>query len=71
MIKEKGEFLKNDFIPFLKKLKAEDKGIWGVMSAQQMIEHFTDAVKNASGKLILPELVKGEELVKKPRFFNE
>lgn len=64
MTKAKEEFLKKDFIPLLKKLKAEDKGKWGVMNAQQMIEHFADAVKNASGKLILPALMEGEKLEK-------
>ncbi len=29
-----------------------------------MVEHFTDAVKNASGKLILPILNGGEKLKK-------
>ncbi|MDQ2718326.1 MAG: hypothetical protein M3Z26_01000 [Bacteroidota bacterium] len=61
-MKKKEDFLKNDFIPLLRQLKPGDKGLWGVMNAQQMIEHFTDAVKNASGKLLLPELVKGEKL---------
>ena len=35
-----------------------------MMDAQQMVEHFTDAVKNASGKLILPGLTGGEKLAK-------
>ena len=68
MIKEKEDFLKNDFISLLKKLKAEDKGQWGIMNAQQMIEHFADAVKNASGKLILPVLNEGERLQKSRDF---
>jgi hypothetical protein len=58
----KEEFLKNDFIPLSGKLNANDKGKWGIMDAQQMIEHFADAVKNASGKLILPVLNEGETL---------
>ena len=29
-----------------------------------MIEHFSDAVKNASGKLIIPDLLQGEPLEK-------
>ncbi len=68
MIEKKAEFLKNDFIPLLKKLKAEDKGEWGIMNAQQMIEHFTDAVKNANGKLILPGLTEGQQLEKMRSF---
>ena len=68
MINAKEKFLKNDFIPLLGKLNAEDKGKWGIMTAQQMVEHFADAVKNASGKLILPLLNEGERLQKSREF---
>ncbi|MEP6926145.1 MAG: hypothetical protein ABI834_00850 [Ginsengibacter sp.] len=61
-------FLKKDFISLLKKLKGDEKGKWGIMNAQQMIEHFTDAVKNANGKLILPLLNEGERLHKYREF---
>jgi hypothetical protein len=57
-------FLKEDFIPLLEKLKGHEKGKWGIMNAQQMIEHFADSVKNANGKLILPVLNEGEKLQK-------
>ena len=60
----KESFLKKDFIPLLEKLKGDEKGKWGIMNAQQMIEHFSDAVKNANGKLILPALNEGEKLQK-------
>ena len=63
MNEQKKEFLKEQFIPLLKKLNTEDKGSWGLMNAQQMVEHFADAVKNASGKLALPVLNEGETLV--------
>ncbi len=33
-----------------------------------MVEHLTDAVKNASGKLILPVLNEGEKLQKFKEF---
>ncbi|MEO8823232.1 MAG: hypothetical protein ABI366_06615 [Ginsengibacter sp.] len=68
MIKAKEDFLKNDFIPLIQKLKGNEKGNWGIMSAQQMVEHFADAVKNASGKLILPTLNSGEKLEKSRDF---
>src|SRR5450432_1916073 len=55
-------FLKEDFIPLLEKLRGDERAQWGIMNAQQMIEHFADAVKNANGKLILPALNKGERL---------
>ena len=57
-------FLKKDFIPLLEKLKGDEKASWGIMNAQQMIEHFADAVKNANGKLKLPALNEGENLQK-------
>ncbi len=65
---QKESFLKNDFIPLLKKLESNDQGSWGVLHAQQMVEHFIDAVKNASGKLILPGLYEGERLEKMRQF---
>lgn len=61
-------FLKKDFIPLLEKLKGDEKGKWGIMNAQQMIEHFADAVKNANGKLVLPLLNEGERLQKYREF---
>lgn len=38
------------------------------MNAQQMVEHFADAVKNANGKLILPLLNEDERLQKSRDF---
>ncbi len=64
MSTSKETYLKSDFISFLKQLKGDEKGNWGVMNSQQMVEHFADAVKNASGKLILPTLNEGERLQK-------
>jgi len=60
----KENFLKKSFIPLLEKLKGDEKGQWGTMNAQQMIEHLADAAKNASGKLLLPALNEGIELQK-------
>ena len=68
MIKVKEEFLKDSFIPLLQKLHADDKAKWGIMTAQQMVEHFADAVKNASGKLVLLTLNDGEKLQKSRAF---
>ncbi len=68
MTAEKETFLKNDFIPLLQKLQGNETAKWGVMNAQQMVEHFADAVKNASGKLILPSLNEGERLQKSREF---
>lgn len=61
-------FLKKDLVPMLKKLKADEKGKWGIMNAQQMVEHCADAVKSANGKLALPLLNEGERLQKSREF---
>ena len=72
MQNEKEDFLKNRFIPLLGKLDPQTKGNWGVMDAQQMVEHFADALKNASGKLQLPSLATGDQLEKNRTFlFSE
>lgn len=64
MENEKLKFLREDFIFQLRHLSPDEKGKWGQMNGQQMIEHFTDAVRNANGKLKLPVLNEGERLVK-------
>ena len=47
--KEKLDFLKTTFINKLKQLQPMQKGQWGVLHGQEMIEHFIDAVKLANG----------------------
>lgn len=61
-MEDKLGFLKNDFIFLLKHLAPDAKGKWGKMNGQQMVEHFTDAVKIASGKLKHKLLNEGEKL---------
>ena len=61
-------FLKEQSIPLFSQLESSAKGEWGVMNAQQMVEHLGDAVKNASGKLLLPSLTEGEALEKMRSF---
>jgi len=50
MDNNKLNFLVNDFPALLKQLKGDEKGQWGVMNAQQMIEHMSDSIKIANGK---------------------
>lgn len=61
-MEDKLNFLKNDFIFQLKHLAPDAKGKWGKMDGQQMVEHFTEAVKNASGKLKIKLMNEGEKL---------
>lgn len=69
---QKLAFLKNEFIPLLQKLETNAKGSWGVLNAQQMVEHFTDSIQSANGKRILPAVYEGEKLEKTRQFmFSE
>lgn len=62
MDQQKLDFLTKDFIFHLKHLAPDAKGTWGSMNGQQMVEHFSDVVRNASGKLVLPSVNQGEVL---------
>jgi hypothetical protein len=62
---EKENFLRTRFIPLLQRLDAAAPGRWGKMNVQQMIEHFTDAVMAASGKIQLPVVTPADRL---PRY---
>ena len=68
MDQDKINFLKNDFIFLLKHLAPDAKGLWGAMNGHQMVEHFVDVVKNASGRLKLPVVNEGEKLAKARAF---
>ena len=46
----KEKFIKEEFTSLLKKLSSEQKGSWGKMNAQQMVEHMSYAFRVASGK---------------------
>jgi hypothetical protein len=65
---EKYNFLKQDFIPLLKKLNSTDKGKWGVMNAQQMVEHMAEYIRIASGKLKVEPQLTGERLERAKAF---
>ena len=45
------EFLLKEFPIKLKQLDPSAKGVWGKMNVQQMIEHMTDSVREANGKI--------------------
>ena len=51
MLEKKIIFLKQDVIPLLHKLSPRQKGNWGKMDAQQMVEHLEDVCKVANGKI--------------------
>jgi hypothetical protein len=65
----KAEFLKNRFIPLLKQIPSDTTPQWGKMTLQQMIEHFSDSVRIASGKTVHTDFVFGPEQLQKNRDF--
>jgi len=56
MINEKENFLKHEYIPLLQTLAPDQKGKWGKMDGQQMVEHMREVCKVANGKIVLPLL---------------
>jgi hypothetical protein len=65
----KAEFLKNRFIPLLKQIPSDTQPRWGKMTLQQMIEHFSDSVRIASGKTVYTDSVFPPEHLQKVREF--
>jgi hypothetical protein len=65
---EKLHFLKHDFVPLLKQLAADTKPKWGVMNAQQMVEHFSTTLRYANGRTRL-SLHTSEDILPKVRAF--
>jgi hypothetical protein len=51
---KKKYFIEVEFLNFCKTLTAEQKGKWGKMNAQQMVEHFSDSVRMGNGKAVFP-----------------
>ena len=69
MIDNKVHFLQHEYIPLLHKLTAGQKGIWGKMDGQQMVEHMRDVLKLANGKIVLPLMNTDPEKLAKARDF--
>jgi hypothetical protein len=62
---EKENFIRTKFISLLQKIPGSAQPQWGKMSLQQMIEHFSDVVMVASGKIKIPVVTPADKL---PRF---
>ena len=65
----KVEFLKVRFIPLLKQIPSDTKPHWGKMTLQQMIEHFSENVRIASGKTVYTDFVFNDEELQRAREF--
>lgn len=59
---EKENFLRTKFVPLLQQLNTGTQPLWGKMNAQQMIEHFTDVMMVASGKIKLAIATPADKL---------
>jgi len=68
MIDSKIKFIKTDFIALLTPLLPEQKGKWGLMNAQQMVEHVTDFFKISTGIISFPLVSPVEQLPKLREF---
>jgi len=62
------KFLKEEFISLIGKIDPQGKPKWGVMNAQQMIEHLSDSVRIANGKDIKKILTPAENLPRAKAF---
>lgn len=65
---EKINYLENDFTQFLQTLDANAKGKWGVMNAQQMVEHMSYSLRDANGKSLKRIVTPLEHLPKYKEF---
>jgi hypothetical protein len=66
---EKKDFLQHRFPILLKQLPSDTRPHWGKMTLQQMIEHFTDYVRIASGRTTNTEIITPAEHLDRARAF--
>jgi hypothetical protein len=57
-------------IPLMDKLSPDTKPLWGAMSAQRMIEHLSDVIKIASGKVQLPLEIPEDKIEKMQSYLD-
>jgi hypothetical protein len=65
----KAQFLKQDFVSLLKTIAADTPPKWGKMSLQQMVEHFSDSLRIASGAAPHETIVTPPENLQRMRDF--
>jgi hypothetical protein len=66
---DKVVFLKHRFVTLLRKIPTDTHPKWGKMTLQQMIEHFSDSVRIASGISRHQQILSSEERVQKLQDF--
>lgn len=67
-VEEKADFLRHYMLSEIGALEPDEKGIWGKMNAQQMVEHLADAFRNYPD-LDHQKMKTPEELLSKFREF--
>lgn len=67
-VTEKTNFLQNELIKHLENLNGNENGAWGVLNAQQMVEHLSDAFRNYNGFDSKKVLTPAEHLSKFKEF---
>jgi oxepin-CoA hydrolase/3-oxo-5,6-dehydrosuberyl-CoA semialdehyde dehydrogenase len=68
MSNEKISFLSDELIPLINKLTGDEKGKWGKMNAQQMVEHLSGFFKVSTQKIQFPLTTPAEHLPKYKEF---
>jgi hypothetical protein len=69
MNEEKRDFLKHKLIPLLRRIPSDRPPVWGKMTLQQMVEHFSDYVRIASGKTAVKDIHTPSENLQRMRDF--
>lgn len=69
MNKAKADFLQTRFVPLLQDVPTDTPPAWGKMTLQQMIEHFADSVRIASGNTVFTKFASPPEVLEKARAF--
>jgi hypothetical protein len=69
MNEEKLQFLKHRLVTLLRQVPSDTPPQWGKMTLQQMVEHFSDSVRIASGKTSYTDIVTPEVHLDKMRNF--
>ncbi|MFL5739661.1 MAG: hypothetical protein ACJ75B_05550 [Flavisolibacter sp.] len=63
------DFLRQRFIPLLRQIPSDRPPQWGKMTFQQMVEHFSDSVRIASGKSVHTNIITPAEQLERARSF--
>jgi len=67
-LREKADFLRHQFTAALKGLDVNASGKWGKMNVQQMIEHMSNAVRIANGRIAIKMITPEDKLARMQAF---